>query len=437
MKKQIPKRLLCLALTVFLIIPLLAIMPVSVNALEDPEVSNTTAAYLYNLENEKVVYKYNADEPVCPTSTVKLMTGIIAIETLRDRMDEVVTVTDEMRSYFAGNSIGLQVGETVVLKDMIGALLVNGANDAAYVLALTICPTVEEFVMLMNTRANELGAYNTHYANPTGLHHDEMMTTAADTATIALFAYNLEGFMDYAGLTRYTISETNLNVARAVYNRNALLSNSEEKKYFYEKARGMNAGSTYEGGYAVVTTASDGDLTYLAVVLGAQKVDNTIYSYVNATNMLEWAFESFMYMDVLSPDQIMCEIPVTLATGVDHVTMVASDSLTVYLPSDTDLEKEVEYSWVTNVESLQAPVKKGDIVGHVTVLYKGEPIGSAKLITTADIERNEMLFGLYRISEFTKSKFFIATVVSIVVFSVAYVLGKAYVLGRRSRNRFR
>lgn len=436
--KHLAKRLLCLALTLLLLIPAaLMLMPVSVNGLKDPEVSNTAAAYLYNLENEKAVYKYNADEKVFPTSTVKLMTGIVAIESLNGRMDEVVTVTDEMKSHFSGNNIGLQLGETVVIRDMIGALLVNGANDAAYVLALTVSETVEDFVMLMNTKANEIGAHNTHYTNPTGMHSDEMVTTAADTATIALYAYSLEGFMDFAGLVRYTVSETNMNVARTVYNRNCLLSNYYEQKYFNEKARGMNAGSTYEGGYSVVTTATNGELTYLAVVLGAQKVDNITYSYVNATNMLDWAFDSFMYLDVLSPEQIMSEIPVTLATGVDHVTLVASDSLTVYLPSDTDIEKEIEYSWVTNVESLQAPVKKGDMVGHVTVLYKGEPIGSAKLISTADIERNEMLFGLYRISEFTKSKFFIATVVCIVVFSVAYVLGKAYFLGRRSRGRYR
>ncbi len=133
----------------------------------------------------------------------------------------------------------------------------------------------------------------------------------------------------------------------------------------------------------------------------------------------------------------MCEIPVTLATGVDHVTLVASDSLSVYLPSDTDIEKEITYSSTTNYEYLQAPVKKGQLAGRVTVLYNGEPIGTSDLISTADIERSDMLFGLHKISEFTKSKFFIATLVFIVIFSVAYVFIKAFILGRRSRKRYR
>ncbi|MBE6587746.1 MAG: D-alanyl-D-alanine carboxypeptidase [Ruminococcaceae bacterium] len=435
--KRLSGRFFAIILAVALTVPMLLWLPVSVNALEDPEVSYASSVYLYNLENEKAVYKLNADEKVYPTSTVKLMTGIVALENLKDRLDDTVTVTAEMMSYVSGNNIGLKTGETVIIRDMLGAMLVNGANDAAYVLALTVSESLEDFVLLMNKRANELGAHNTHYTNPTGMHDEAMVTTAADTALIALHAYNLEQFMDFAALLRYTVSETNMSDAMTVYNRNCLLSLYYETDYYYKAARGMNAGSTYEGGYSVVTTATNGDLTYLCVVLGAEKVENTIYSYVNAANLLDWAFESFLYLDVLSPEQIMCEIPVTLATGVDHVTLVARDSLTVYLPADTDIEKEITFSWTTNTEELQAPVKKGDLAGRVTVLYNGDPIGSSDLISTADIERSDMLYGLHNISEFTKSKFFIATLVCIVVFSVAYVFGKAFLLGRRRKNRYR
>lgn len=435
MKKTF-KKLICLFVAVATIIPIL-LVPVSVNALEDPDVSHAQSVYLYNLENEKAVFKLNADETVYPTSTVKLMTGIVALEILRDRLDEKVTVTAEMMSYVSGNKVGLKTGENVKIRDMLAAMLVNGANDAAYVLALTAADSVEDFVLLMNKRANELGAHNTRYTNPTGMHDEGMVTTAADTALIALHAYYLEEFMDFAALLRYTMEETNMNSAKTVYNRNCLLSLYYETGYFYKAARGMNAGSTYEGGYSVVTTATDGELTYLCVVLGAEKVDNTIYSYANAANLLDWAFDSFVYLNVLAPEQIMCEIPVTLATGVDHVTLVASDSLTVYLPSDTDIEKEITFSWTTNTEQLQAPVKKGDLAGRVTVLYNGDPIGTSDLIATADIERSDMLYSLHKISEFTKSKFFIATIVCVIIFSIAYVLGKAFILGQRSKKRYR
>ncbi len=434
--KLFKRSLLCIFLCIMMTVPhFICALPVS--AIDEPKVEHAAAAYLYNIENDKAIYSLNADEKVYPASTVKLMTGIVALEALRERLDEKITVTGEMLSYVSGNNIGLDAGETVIIRDMLGALLVNGANDAAYALALTVSDSVEDFVLLMNKTANEIGAHDTRYTNPTGMHDEGMVTTAADTARIALYAYKLEQFMDYAALLKYTLTETNMNDKFTVYNRNCLLSLYYETGYFYKKARGMNAGSTYEGGYSVVTTATDGDLTYLCVVLGAEKIDGTIHSYTNAVNMLDWAFESYMYLDVLAPEQIMCEIPVSLATGVDHVTLVASDSLSVYLPADTDIEKEISFSWTTNQEELQAPVRKGQLAGRVTVLYNGEPIGTSDLIATADIERNDMLYGLNKISEFTKSRFFIATLISAVIISIIYVFAKAVLLKKRSKKRYR
>lgn len=425
---------LCLLLIFTLLWAFLA-MPVGVSSLEDPEVSHAKSAYLYNFENKKAVYALNADEKVYPTSTVKLMTGIVALENLKDRLDETVTVTEEMLSGVVGNNIKLKAGERVLIRDMLGALIVYGANDAAFVLAHTVCESVEDFVLLMNKKANEIGAYSTHYTNPTGMHDEAMVTTARDTATIALYAYELEQFMDFAGLLKYSLPETNLSKAQTVYSRNHLISQYYETDYYYKKARGMNAGSTNEGGYCIVTTATDKDLTYLCVVLGAESVDDTIYSCVNAKNLLEWAFSSFMYLDVLAPEQIMCDIPVTLSTGTDHVTLVARDSLSVFLPSDTNIEEEITFSWTTDAKELQAPVTKGETVGRITVMYKGEPIGTSDLITTMDVERSDMLYTFEKISEFTGSPFFIATIVSAIIFSILYIFAKAFYLKKRNKKR--
>ena len=161
-------------------------------ALEDPTVSNAKGIYLYNLENNKAVFTQNAEEQVYPTSTVKIMTGILAIENLSERLDENITVTSSMLSAVSGNNIGLAAGEIVTIDSMIRALLVNGANDAAYVLAHTVSGSTEEFVTLMNTKAKELGAHHTHYTNPTGMHDENMYTTAEDTAQIAKYAYGLD-----------------------------------------------------------------------------------------------------------------------------------------------------------------------------------------------------------------------------------------------------
>lgn len=408
------------------------------SALDEPQLSNIASAYLYNLENDTAVFSYKAEESVFPTSTVKIMTGIVALEILGDRLDETVTVTSAMLSEVTGNNIKLMAGETVKIGDMVGAMLVNGANDAAYVLAHTACGSAAEFVQRMNAKAAEIGANNTVYTNPTGIHDERMRTTAKDTCTIALCAYNTPGFMDYAEMLKYTVEATNMSSARTLYNRNCLLSLYYEQNYYYDKARGMNAGSTFEGGYCVVTTATDGTLTYLAVVMDAEKdADGNICSYTGAKTMLDWAFKSFLYLDVLSPDQTVCEIPVTLSMGVDYVTLVSKDTLSVYLPADTDIESEIKLSWTTDTEELQAPVQKGQLVGRVTALYKNEPIGTTDLIATADITRSDMLYGLYKIKEFSKSRFFIAALISAVVLSVIYVLGKAIYLKNHKNRKYR
>lgn len=414
------------------------LLAMTARAADEPTVSHAKSAYVYNLDNKRAVFSYQGDEPVYPTSTVKLMTGIVALEALGERLDETVTVTADMLSEVTGNNIGLSAGEQISIRDLLGATLVNGANDAAYVLAYTVSGSANAFVQKMNAKAAELGAHDTKYTNPTGIHNENMVTTAKDTCTIALYAYSMEGFMDFASALKWTVNATNSSQARSLYNRNCLLSLYYEKDYYYKKARGMNAGSTFEGGYCVVTTATDGDLTYLAVVMDADSTeDGTIHSYTNAKTLLEWAFESFEYLEVLSPDKTVCEIPVTLATGIDYVTLVSKDTLSVFLPTDTNVAEEISLSWTTDSDELQAPIQKGQTVGRVTAMYKDEPIGTADLIATADISRSDVLFGLYKIGQFTKSRFFIAALVSAVVLAVLYVFGKAYLLQRRKNSRYR
>ncbi len=438
------KKIISLLLAAVTLFGCAAVFTLGTSALEDPEISNAASAYLYNIENSQAIYTYNPEVKVYPTSTVKIMVGIIALESLADRLDEKVTITRDMLSEVSGNNIKLQVGEEVKINDLIGALLVNGANDAAYALAYTVSGNVRDFVQLMNAKAAsaEVGAYDTVYTNPTGIHDENMTTTAKDTCNIALYAYkNVPSFMDYASALKWTMEATNMRKAYTIYNRNCLLSLYYEDSYYYDKARGMNAGSTYEAGYCVVTTAS-GDvggntLTYLAVVMDAQSVNDTVYSYVNAKKLLDWAFDSYIYVDVLSPEQTICELPVTLATGIDYVTLVSKDSLRIYLPKDTDIDTDISLTWSTNSNELQAPIEKGESVGYVFALYKGDLIGKAELITTADISRSDLLYALYKIRQFTKSRGFIGALIAAIVLAIAYVLGSAYMRRHRNNARFR
>lgn len=225
------------------------------------------------------------------------MTGLVAIDALSGRLDETVTVTAEMLKGVAGNNIALKAGEVVTVKDMLYAALCGGYNDACAVLAHLVGGSMAGFVKLMNERADALGAASTHYTNPSGMHHEDMVTTTADTFRIALEAAHTPLYMEITSAAKYVMPATNLASERNIYNRNALIARNKEIIYYYAAARGLNSGSTTEGGYCLVTTAEQNGLTYLCVVMGGEEIDGKITSYTLAKTLLDWAFASYGYVD--------------------------------------------------------------------------------------------------------------------------------------------
>lgn len=393
----------------------------------EPVVEHTQAALLYNFENERVLYEYNASETVYPASTVKLMTAIVAFEHFENKLNTQITVTQAMLDEVSGNRIGFAVGEVVTVEQMLNCMLVNSANDAAIILAHACAGNTAAFVKMMNDKAAWIGAYNTTYTNPTGMHDNAMTTTARDTATIAQYAYHIPGFIDMTSTPKYVMEATNLNNFRSIYNRNSMLSNYYNTGYSYSRAVGMNAGATAQGGYAICAVAEDGEsgLTYLAVVLGAEEIDDQLYNYINAINLLDWAYAAYDYVTVLSSNKMVCELGVNLSATLDYVTLVPEREITVYMPTSVNVETDIRYSYNTYADSLDAPVEAGQTAGTITVLYGDEILGSCPLITTSSITRSEFLHFLAQVQEFSEGRFFRGTLISIVVLSLLYVLAKA------------
>ncbi len=440
--QSLTKRLICLLFAVFFVFG--APISASAAALGDVyaadvglETGHIKGAYLYNLENDFTVLSYAADDTIYPTATVKIMSGILAIEHLTTRFAETVTVTEEMIDGVGGNSIKLKAGEVISIENLIYAMLVGGANDAAHVIAHVVAGSVDAFVDMMNARAKELGAVGTHYRNPSGIHDSEMYTTVADTAKIALHAYSLPHFTEITSTTKYVIPETNKSEYRNVYNRNYLISTSSVMKYFYADAAGMNAGSTAQGGHCVVTTAHRDGLTYLAVVMGADNdtETDTNYAYTEIKRLLDFAFASYGNIELVKAGEMICEIPVTLSGTTDYVTLVTKEAMTMYLPLSTDLETEIKRSYKTSFESLEAPVASDQVAGVMTVMYNDEIVGNIELVTTVAVARSEFLYTLEQIKAFATSRFFIVTLISAGMLTFVYIIVKAVYLHRKKTRR--
>ena len=121
----------------------------------------------------------------------------------------------------------------------------------------------------------------------------------------------------------------------------------------------------------------------------------------------------------------------------DYVQLVTAGSLTLYLPTSTDIEKEVTRSRKTNSDSLTAPVAEGQVAGVLTVLYNDEIVGNVDLVTTVAVARSDFLYTLEEIKSFATGRFFIAAVISAVVLTVLFVLGKAVYLHNKTKYRGR
>ncbi len=404
---------------------------------EPPEIKHANAVYLYDCERDVVMVEQNSNKIIYPASTVKIMTGLISIENLSGRLDEKITVSEEMLKGVRGNNISLDPGEVISIRDLLYAALCGGANDASSVLAHVVSGSIDGFLTMMNSRCKKLGAEHTYYENVTGMHSQNMVTTAYDTFLIAREAAKNPLFLEITSESKYQIEKTNKNDVRVIYNRNYMISRYSETKYYNKHARGINSGSTTEGGYCLATYAENNGRSYICIVMGGEEVDKTIYSYENANNLINWAFNSFGYITVLNTDRLVCEIGVELSESVDYVTLCPEGPLTVFLPIDTDIKNEIVYEHKITSETLTAPVKKGQVAGFITVKRGDEVLGTVNLVTMNDVKRSEFLYVMQKMKEFTSSRVFIASAICLVILVVAYVFISASQSPRQRRRRRR
>lgn len=382
-------------------------------------------AYVINLETGSVMYEKNSKVLLFPASTVKLMTAIVAYENIPD-LETVIYASEAAVKRSTGTKIHssrpIKAGEGFTARELLYALLVTGANDAANVLAEHVAGSEEEFCKMMNQKAKELGANDTVFANPTGLHNEKMVTTAYDMALIARHAYYINDIVKISGATNYTIEATNKTKERRyLYNRNRLIRRVEgESDYFYKGTLGMSAGFTPEGGNCVVAVAERGGLTYLAVVMNSPATDTENFSYLDTKALLDACFDNFSVQKVASSGMMMCEIPVELAANVDHVTLYAKDDISALLPINVDTEKDITLKRLV-YEDACAPVSEGQRFGDLVVTYKGTiTLGKTDLVANTSVDRSNFLYVLSLLTAFFTGRWFITAVISAVVLFLLY-----------------
>ena len=421
-----------------------------------PDAASAGGAILYSPTADQILWEKNPDRPMFPASTVKLMTAVLAIEYFEGQYDREVTLNAEHLHDVSGNKISLKVGEKVTVDQLLNAVVIGGANDAAQALAVEAAGSVVSFVQWMNQRASELGMTETHYTNPTGLHDPMMVTTARDTLTIAAYAYRVNRLMDMARVARYHMEATNLSKDRYIVNKNHLVSTYITDRYYDKTVNGMNFGGTTQAGYCLVASVTRDGLGFIAVVLGAGESETVIpgkdivgadgsvthtpdetivtnLAFGEALGLLKWAMKNYSYRKIVDSSTMVCEIPVRLGSTVDHVTLLPREAVEVFLPSEVDLATEVSYSYVLYEDSLTAPVRSGQEAGVLTLKVRGETVGQVELVAKNSVERSGWLYLGAKIGDLCRTTAFRLVLIAVGAAIVAYVVGVAVWRGRKMK----
>jgi len=422
----------CAALLAFVTFAFL-LLSMPAEAGDYPKAAGISSRYIavYNVRNGRFVFSQDADSRTAPGATAKIMTGILALEHFDGRLDTVVTVSAAALRGLEGSSVlGLKTGEEIPVRDLLYALLVAGANDAANVLAIETAGSITNFVSLMNRKAKELGADSTLYLNATGL-DSTAYTTASDTAKIAAYAYENAAFMKMCSTRAYTVAATNKNAEVTVYTKNMLLSNQSE--YYSKDAKGISAGNTEKAGYCIVSAIDKGAYPYICVAIGSEKdAAGKIGGYADVRGLLEWANGNFSERKILDESAIICELPVQAGRDADHVLVVPSASVYAFLDVDVGTE-EIRLSYELDRNTLRAPVEKGAAVGAAVLLLDGNPIGSVSLVTKSSVKKSAWRGFWADFGDMLKSRTFLICALITIVLFILFTTGRYFLIYKKAK----
>ena len=389
---------------------------------------SSEAVLLMEASTGKVIYENNGYEKKYPASTTKIMTAILAIE--HCNLNETATASE-----FAINSVpsgystaNIQIGETLSVKDLLYALMLQSANESAVILAEHVSGSQEAFANLMNKKAKEIGCKNTHFVNPNGIHDENHYTTAYDLALIAQYAMKNQTFRDIVKTTSFTLPATTSypSESRTYANTNNLIiydARNRPDNYYYKYATGIKTGYTSAAKNCLVASAEKNGIEYISVVLGAsityENTGSVSHRYVDTIALFDYAFDNFSFRKLIKTIKI--ENGKKDKNSLDLLISSDVNSLVSIDNKNTQIEPEI-----TLKEGLAAPIAKGDIVG--TISYKVEGINyTTDLIAGNDVE------------EFKASKIGIYILIFLILIIVILAAIRYYNLKKRSlknRNKY-
>lgn len=446
--KKMKKKFILFSM-IFLLIFSTTVLPLNTFAENEkaPATSKVTARYelpfelnvasyiLVSLDTGEVIFEKNSDKPLIPASLTKLLTSYVAMKYTEDLDGTTVTarqtVFDEIYGY-NGSTADIRKGETLSMRQLLYAMLLPSANEAAGMVADHIGKgSKSNFYMLMNTEAKKLGALNTNFTNAHGLFTDNHYTTAYDMYLIGKACYEMPGFMDIATTTMYQMPANTRH--DAPYNILTTIKMQNKSSPFYRSyVKGLKTGSLPEAGSNFVTVCQKNGESYLLVVMGAFTDGSTLTSespHFEATaKIMDYFFGEFSLKPANSLDAPVTEVKLKYAKDTDSLLLYPKEAVYSVLPNSAE---ENSFQKIYNIpKEVSAPVKAGDSIGTVSYYIADSLVGTTDLVCAEDYDRDFIIFLIEKFKEALHSLYFKVVIIVTLVLILSFIIFQIY-LGKK------
>ena len=337
-----------------------------------PSVTARSAVVL-EARTGRVLYERNMDERRFPASTTKIMTLIVALE--NGNLDDVVRVGKHAAGT-EGSTLWLEEGDEITLRELLYGMMMHSGNDATVAIAEHIAGSVDRFARLMTDKAHELGARDTNFVNANGLPDDAHYTTAHDMALIAAYGYSLPEFEDIVSTKEITFPWVKDDTHR--------LRNENQMLWLYEGGNGVKTGYTDAAGRCLVAGAKRDGIQLVSVVLDSNWMWN------DSILLLDYGFA---HIDRTTVVREGTQVGTVAVTGGRTRRIGVQAKETLVLPAvdgAAGYEQQVDLP-----RDIKAPVKKGDVVGTLRVLYEGREVAKTDLVAMQGAERKSFFLTLW------------------------------------------
>lgn len=405
----------------------------------DQKIKNAKSVFLYEMNTKTLMYAWQPDLQMAPSSFAKILTAIVAIE--NSNLDSAVTVSEAALADLPKSAVSVNLieNEVVTMQDLLYCLLVGSANDAASVIAQYISGGQDQFAEKMNSLAEKIGCSGSYFTNPHGLHDPQQVTTARDTAKILEYAMGNETFRTIFCSSEYSVPATNKSTERYLVTGNYMMSKEELEIYFDERVIGGRTGVANDNTRCLATIAKSETMELLSVVMGSESVyeegGNRIRSYggYNETKtLLDAGFTGLCASQILYDGQSLIQFDVP--GGETMVTVCPHTNISTVLPNNAQTS-DLNFRYSEDIGNLFAPIAAGDRVCTVEVWYMGLCLAETDLYAMNHV-RDGSVVSVY-VPKSINPWVSVALILALLLFSAALFWFFRSGKGRRIINRIR